>query len=260
MAKKKLQARRKQAFRPSFGWVRPALALLTVLGSALGLTLMLEWMKNPQQWPVKRVQIEGEFRYLQAEQLEAAVAPLAARGFFVVAVSEIQSRLQSLAWVDEVAVRRVWPDKLDISVREQRPVARWGADGYVNARAEVFTPEQKVVLEGLSQLDGPEGHQQRVLDMQASVQALLRPLQLEVSRLHLTARRAWRLQLSNGLTLEVGRSHPLQRVARFVRVYPAILASGTEGRLTGVDLRYSNGFAAHWQTPEAEAQQTGRTG
>jgi cell division protein FtsQ len=258
MAKKKLQARRKQPFKPGFGWVRPVLALVTVLGSALGLTLMLEWMKDPQQWPVGHVQVKGEFRHLQGEQLQAVVAEPAAAGFFVVDVSEIQTRLQALAWVEQVSVRRVWPDELDIQVQEQQPVARWGTDSLVNARAEVFTPEQAVSLAHLPQLQGPDGYQQRVLDMHGRMQALVKPLQLEVSRLELTARRAWRVQLSNGLALEVGRRHPLARVARFVRVYPAILAAGAgEGRLTGVDLRYSNGFAAHWQAAETATKQTG---
>lgn len=257
MAKKKLQARRKQPFTPSFGWVRPALALLTVLGSALGLTLMLEWMKNPQQWPVSRVHIEGEFRHLQNARLQAELEKPAAAGFFVVDVSDIQAHLQSLAWVDQVSVRRVWPDELDIEVREQVPVASWRADSFLNARAETFTPEQAVVVDRLPRLDGPEGYQQRVLDMHGRMQALLKPLQLEVSRLSLTPRRAWRLQLSNGLTLEVGRKHPLQRVARFVGVYPAILAAGGDGRLTAVDLRYSNGFAARWQATDAADKHTG---
>ena len=45
VARKKLQARRKQTFQPGFGWVKPLLALLTVVGSAIGLTLMLKWME-----------------------------------------------------------------------------------------------------------------------------------------------------------------------------------------------------------------------
>ena len=75
------------------------------------------------------------------------------------------------------------------------------------------------------------------------------PLKLSVGSLQLDARRTWRVQLSNGLTLEVGRSHPVQRLERFVRVYPAILAAG-EGRVLSVDLRYSNGFAVQWQAPD----------
>lgn len=256
VARRKLQARRKQPFRPGFGWIKPALALLIVAGSAVGMTVMLEWMKDPQQWPVGSVHIEGRFRYLQQLQLQQVVAPLAASGFFVVDVSELQERLQALAWVEQVSVRRVWPDELDIEVREQRPVARWGADSYVNARADVFTPEQAVTVAALPGLSGPDGYQGRVLQMHRSMQRLLTPLQLEVDRLSLDARRAWRLRLSNGLTLEAGRKDPLKRVARFVKVYPAILAAA-EGRLVTVDLRYSNGFAARWQVPEAAAKDSG---
>jgi hypothetical protein len=41
-----------------------------------------------------------------------------------------------------------------------------------------------------------------------------------------------------------------------VKVYPAILAAG-KGQLTGIDLRYSNGFAAHWQAAENKARRSG---
>jgi cell division protein FtsQ len=255
--RKRRQARRnRQPVRIGFGWIKPTLALITVLGSAAGLTLMLEWMKDPHQWPVGRVNIQGEFRHLQSPQLEQVVAPLAESGFFVVNVGELQRHLQALAWVEQVSVRRVWPDELEIEVREQRPVAHWGSDGFLNARAQVFRPERAVEADPLPWLSGPDGYQERVLAMYRSMQTLLQPLQLEVARLSLDARRAWRVELDNGLVLEAGRGHPLQRMARFIKVYPALLA-GAEGRLLSVDLRYSNGFAARWQEPLNEAEHTG---
>lgn len=256
MTKRNQQARPKRVFELGFGWVKPLLAVFIMVGSGLGLTLMLEWMKDPGQWPVGSVHVEGKFRHLTSAQVQEVVAPLAATGFFVVDVREIQTRLQAMAWVEQVSVRRVWPDRLDIDVREQQPVARWGADSFLNARAEVFTPDPAVVLTALPQLAGPEGYEQRVLEMHTRMQALLEPLQLAVSDLSLDARRAWRIHLSNGLTLAVGRNNPLHRVARFVKVYPAILAAA-DGRLTAVDLRYSNGFAAHWQAAETAAGHSG---
>ncbi len=256
MATKKQQARRKQKFQPGFGWVKPVLAAITLAGSALVLTLMTEWMNDPYEWPVNNVRIEGEFRQLQTTRLQQTVAPLAATGFFVMDVSEIRARLQSLAWVDQVSVRRVWPDQLQIGVREQQAVAHWGAGSFINARAEVFSPEQVAGLADLPRLEGPDGHQQRVLTMYRKMRVLLKPLQLGVANLTLDARRAWQVQLSNGLTLAVGRKHPLQRVARFVKVYPAILAAG-KGQLMAIDLRYSNGFAARWQAAETTARRSG---
>ncbi len=251
MAKKKLQAKRKQQqqLRLRIDWLKPMLALLTVAASAGGLTMLLEWMSDPYQWPVQSVHVEGEFRHLQRADIQNEVAPLASDGFFAMNVAMIQQRIQQLPWVEQVSVRRVWPDRLNIQVREQQPVAHWGARGFLNARAQVFEPQQQVELAQLPDFAGPDGYQQRVLEMYRRVQAVLMPLKLSVGSLQLDARRTWRVQLSNGLTLEVGRSHPVQRLERFVRVYPAILAAG-EGRVLSVDLRYSNGFAVQWQAPD----------
>ena len=51
MAKKKLQAKRKQQqqLRLRIDWLKLMLALLTVVASAGGLTMLLEWMSNPYQ-------------------------------------------------------------------------------------------------------------------------------------------------------------------------------------------------------------------
>lgn len=253
---KRLQAQRKQKLELRFGWVKPLLAILTVAASAVGLTLMAEWMQDPQQWPVEQVLIEGKFFHLQSEVLQAEVEPLGAAGFFVVSVDKIQRHLQQLAWVDQVSVRRVWPDRLVIQVREQQAIAHWGENSYMNVRADVFTPSTSIEQPGLPWLSGPQGHQQHVLNMHRDMSVLIKPLRLGVTRLQLDARRTWRAQLSNGLTLEVGRIKPVERLARFVQVYPAILAAGS-GRLTSVDLRYSHGFAVHWDNAEISAKGAG---
>jgi cell division protein FtsQ len=251
------QARRKdKARRPLSYWLKPVLALLTLAGSIGGLALMLDWMKDPRHWPVRRVHVEGHFVHLQPGRLKDAVMPLAEHGFFAAQVGEIQERLQRMPWVEQASVRRVWPDQLRVEVREQRAVAHWGERGLLNPRAEVFEPEEAVDLPQLPHFQGPDGHQQRVLDMYQKMIGKVEPLQLGIDSVRLDARRTWHVQLSNGVTVEVGRNTPVARVARFVRVYPAILAS-EEGRVVSVDLRYSNGFAVRWQPLNDEGNSTG---
>lgn len=240
----------------SIDWLKPMLALVTVVASAGGLTVLLEWMSDPREWPVQSVHIESEFRYLQREDIQNEVAPLVSDGFFAMNVTMIQQRIQQLPWVDQVSVRRVWPDKLSIQLREQQPVAHWGMHGFLNARAQVFEPQQPVELAQLPDFEGPDGYEQRVLEMYRRMQDILKPLKLSVGSLQLDARRTWRVQLSNGLTVEVGRSNPIQRIARFVHVYPAILAA-EEGQVLTVDLRYSNGFAVQWLARDKVARSTG---
>ena len=256
MAAKKAQAKRKYKPKPTWDWLKPTLGLFTVLGSAVGLYLMLNWMQDASEWPVRTVQVEGRFLHLEKAHLQSEVMPLTQAGFFAVNVSEIQERIEQMPWVDQVSVRRVWPDRLTVQVTEQQPVARWGQAGFLNARAELFEPQQPVELAQLPQLAGPDGYEQRVLEMYGRMQGLLQPLKLGVADLSLDARRTWRVQLSNGLTVEIGRNGPVERIERFVRVYPAILAAG-KGVLASVDLRYSNGFAVRWEQADKETRSAG---
>jgi cell division protein FtsQ len=227
-------------------WLKPALAFASVAATVAGLGLLVHWMSDPLQWPVRTVQVQGQFRYLQPETVQTEVESYYAAGFFAMEVREIQEHVQHLPWVDQVSVRRVWPDRLEIDVVEQRPVARWKSQSYLNSRAEVFVPDDDEDLSGLVTLDGPDGYQQRMLNMHASLQEQLQPLQLKLTVLMLDARRAWSMRLDNGLEFEIGRKQPVQRVARFVNAYPALMADGQ--RLPQrVDLRYSNGFAVRWQ-------------
>jgi cell division protein FtsQ len=256
VAAKQAQAKRRQRAKPTWGWVRPALALLTAVGSAGGLSLMLNWMQDAREWPVRTVQVEGQFRHLEKARLQGEVLPLAQAGFFAVNVSVIQERIERMPWVEQVSVRRVWPDRLTVQVKEQQPVARWGERGFLNGRAQLFEPQQPLPLPELPKLAGPDGYEQRVLEMYGRMLKLLQPLRLGVADLQLDARRTWSVRLSNGLTIEIGRNDPVARIERFVRVYPAILAAG-KGAVASVDLRYSNGFAVRWQQANDETRSTG---
>jgi cell division protein FtsQ len=46
----------------------------------------------------------------------------------------------------------------------------------------------------------------------------------------------------------LGRTEPLARIERFVRVLPVVLASAP-GVIERADLRYANGFAIRWREP-----------
>lgn len=260
MTKKRQQAKKKLVSKPlltpSSNWFKPMLTISVVAISMLGFAWLGQWFKNPQQWPLQVVSIESEFRYLPRATLETHIAPLLEDGFFQINVGLIQQQVQQLPWVERVSIRRVWPDQLEVQVNEQQPVAWWGEGGLLNARAEVFEPHQAPALKGIPHLSGPDGYEQRVLVMYQRLQQMLRPLQLGVMMLEVDDRRAWRMTLSNGLQIEMGRSTPADRVARFVSVYPAILATG-KGTVGVVDLRYGNGFALSWKPKQQNDNSTG---
>jgi cell division protein FtsQ len=138
-------------------------------------------------------------------------------------------------------VRRVWPDRLEISIEEHVPLARWGTDVLVNTHGERFAGASEAELPVFI---GPPGTEAEVTLRYARFSQLLAPLGSRLERIALSPRHAWQLRLANGLQLTLGRDAELaeQRLARFVDAY-AHTPDAAEKTREVVDLRYPNGFA-----------------
>jgi cell division protein FtsQ len=64
---------------------------------------------------------------------------------------------------------------------------------------------------------------------------------MRVDQLVVSARQSWRLRLSGGVSVELGRDKLNERMSRFARFYPRAVAA--VGAISRVDMRYPNGFA-----------------
>ena len=214
------------------------------------------WLSDPYRFPLKVVEVKGDFRYLGKQQLPGAVAPYASGGVWTVDVAAIRTAAEALPWVHKASVKRVWPETLRLLIEEQQPVARWGELGFLNKAGEPFVPEQTDINIELPALAGPDGHELKVLENFLQVSRMLAPLGVRVTQMALDDRRAWHLQLNDDVLLELGRTDDWQRLQRFVRAWPEVFA-GRLDALQRVDLRYSNGFSVYWN--QAVLEDTGET-
>ena len=226
------------------GKVRARLTLAA--GIVAGMALLglcfgaLYWLLLPQHFPLTRVDLKGAVLRTSTAELEAAL-PRAAGNFFAADLGEIRARVERLPWVRHVAVRRVWPGRLEISIEEHVALARWGDDALVNTYGERFLGKTQ---EALPSFIGPAGTQAEVTRRYARFSTIVAPLGTKVERVVLSARHAWQLRLANGLHLALGRDPEAAelRLKSFVAAYPATLSAGGR-RYEYVDLRYPNGFA-----------------
>lgn len=210
-----------------------------------------EALSNPHRFPVRQVQVGGNFRYLDPARLKSALAGVVGGSFFAVDVRAVRAAALALPWVQSAAVRREWPGTLVVRVVERVPYARWGADALVTAAGTVFRPRRIPPLPALPELHGPAGTEALVLRRYREYGALLAAAGLRLVRVDLDARRSWSLGLAGGVRLHLGRADPTQRLKRFLSVYPAAFA-GRVGDIAVVDLRYTNGFAVRWKRPAAD--------
>jgi len=227
------------------GNIRTVSGLLLITLLAVSVGFGMQWLSDPYRFPLKVVEVKGDFKYLDRGQLQAVIAPHAEGGFFTVDVVAVCAAAEQLPWVYKARVQRVWPDILRLQIEEQQPIARWGEQGFLNRFGESFIPGETLVTGELPGLAGPAGQESRVLEQYRVASGLLAPLGIRINQLVLDGRRALHLQLDGGVQLELGHvQQAWQRLQRFARAYPAVF-EGREDGLQRVDLRYSNGFSVY---------------
>lgn len=208
--------------------------------------------------PIGEITIEGSFQRVSTIQIEAAIAPELERGFLSIDLAELRRRIESLDWIDEAKVGRAWPNRLVVHVTEHRAAARWGQNGLLNVRGELFTDNARYAFPELPSLTGPEGSEHDVARWYLAVRGRLAAAHLGLDTLSMDARGAMHLVLDSGLEVRLGRRAVDDRLDRFFDVVAPALAEELP-RIEYVDLRYTNGFAVGW-LPNAGTEVVARQG
>lgn len=204
-------------------------------------------------FPLREIVIGGSARHVTRDQV-SFIAEHELRGnFFTLDLARTQSAFQKLPWVRAVAVRRQWPDRLDVVIEEHQALARWNNSALVNTRGEIFAAASG---ENLPTFNGPDGTAREIAEYYAKFTAFLAPLGIRPQRVSLSARHAWQISLQNDTVLELGRREVLPRLKKFVRVYPRTLGQ-LKFPVEYVDLRYPNGFAVRAPNALPRAQKKG---
>jgi cell division protein FtsQ len=246
-------ASRTIAARLSEGMSLRAAAVILLLVAAMVAGLFgLDHLLRPGTFPVRSVSLEGQFKHVDQQQLASAMVPVVTGNFYLLDLEAIKRHAESVPWVHQVSVRRLWPDGVYIRFTEQVLAARWGESAWVNSAGAAVDLQGREGVEGLPQFQGPEGTQAELLQQYTRLSEILTPAGLRIVTLTLTARRTWTLGLDNSITLVLGRDAPAEKVARFARLYPGTLAAQS-ARIKQVDLRYTNGFAVQWQNANTDS-------
>lgn len=219
------------------------------------------WLVARPAFTLRSVSIEpspgAALRFVSTTLLRNSSARAVEGNFFTVDLDKVRARYESLPWVRRAAVRRVWPDRLVVTIEEHRPLAIWGAGQLMNTHGELFAANLAEAEEDgpLPELSGPNGSHASVLARYRDLQRWLAPLQRRPLAVSLSQRWAWSARLDDGTTLLIGREQGVAieaRVQRWVSLYPRV-QSRIESASAVVDLRYPNGFALRTASATSEA-------
>lgn len=220
-------------------WI--VLGLLAVLIAPAWWTLT-----SPDTLPIKHVQVRSSFRHFHESEIKSIVMPFVETGLMAVKSRRLMERLSQEPWVQDAKVSRLWPDGLKIEIKEKIPVAYWGETALLMNDGVIFKPPANTPAMKLPLLKGPDDQTKRVLQVYENISRILAPTELGVKRLKLSSTLSWSLELSNGITVILGREEPVQQVERLQKVYRRIIGDRA-GEVEQLDLRYPRGMTVRWR-------------
>lgn len=220
--------------------------LLVLIGLIWGAFSTYDWLQDEQRMPVQAVDFSGQFEHVDVIKLERLIRQSQPGSFFALDVNDVHQLIEEQPWIFRASVRKQWPNTLKVYLVEQTPIAVWNDDMVLNPYGETFAVDGKGL--GLPRLFGPGGSEKTALEGFNAMQSLLATSALPITELSLSERFAWQIQLQNGIEINLGRQEFIDRLQRFIDVYPLLVKQPKA--VDYVDLRYDTGLAVGWKELE----------
>lgn len=230
-------------------WLGVVFFVVVIISMFAGSWFITEKMIAEEGAPVTSLVITGEMPYTIRQDILSAVETIDLGNFFQVNVNEVQHQVSQLPWVYSVSVRKHWPNELKIYVVDQLPVAQWNGDFLINNNGKTFQADISRLKGSLPQFFGPEGTELIALENFNNFNRLLDYSDLGIDELVLSERFSWQLTLNDGVMLNLGREDRIERIQRFMDIYPILKEKKEDNQQVNyIDLRYDTGVAVGWKT------------
>lgn len=228
-------------------------ALLAAIGVVALLAAVVAWAAHRPVFAVRAIRIDGDLTHNSVLTIRANAVRKLQGNFFTMDLAAARRAFESVPWVRQAMVRRVWPNRLAVQLEEHRPAALWGGDTdeptdkLVNSHGEVFEANLgDVEDDALPTLRGPDGSAAHMLAMFGRLGSAFAPMDAHLDALDLSGRGSWRVELDTGAEVEIGRGSDDEVIARtrtFVATLPELRARYQDHPLLYADLRHRDGYA-----------------
>lgn len=196
--------------------------------------------------------VKGDVAHNDVRSLRHHVTSNLRGNFYSIDLKNAKKTFETITWVNQAVVKRVYPNQISVRLTEFKPKAVWGAREdmrLVDVQGTIFEAGvEDDEYEGMPQLIGPEGQGKLMLSMHDSLLEALSPLQTKVKVLELNVRGSWLVTLERGTQIELGRGNTTDVIARATK-----FSMGAEKILLKlnkkvmdmqyIDLRHSEGYA-----------------
>jgi cell division protein FtsQ len=218
-------------------------AILVLLGGAV------QWVMHRSWFDLNRIELRGDLTHVSSASVRSSIAGRISGNFFTARLEDVRRAFEAVPWVAAASVRRVWPDRLVVTLREHRALGLWSDGRLLSDSGRLFVANlaEAEMYGPLAQFDGPESATVEAVRRYYELTARLAPLALTVSGIEISSRSSWAVTTDAGQRFELGRDEPegrlSERIVLLVAAYPRVSAQlGAPPKR--IDMRYQNGLAA----------------
>ena len=195
--------------------------------------------------PIKTIQLSGSFEYIDQIEIESSLQQFVGEGFFSLDIHALRQVLSDKPWTESVSIRRVWPDRLNITIVEKRPVARWDEKQLISDKAIVYAANTSH-FKNLPLIHSVNTDPAQLLGRYYRLSRRFQALNETVLSLQQDSRGALDIELKQDLTIKVGRDNIDHKINRLITIYEKEIQP-RRLEIRQLDLRYANGFAVAWK-------------
>jgi len=201
---------------------------------------------------IATVSLSGQ-RQVSREEIFRAAGVTDHSSLLFLDVTQARGKLEALPWIAEATVRKLYPDRLQITITEREPFALWQSQGKVSVIAADGTVLSASVEPRLASLpfvvgNGAAGKARGFLAVLDQFPAIRDQVRASI----LVAERRWNLRLKNGIDVRLPDSNIEQALATLTRLdrEKSLLTRD----IAAVDLRLSDRVTVRLSEAVAQAR------
>jgi len=204
---------------------------------------------------IATVSLSGQ-RQVSREEIFAAAGVTDHSSLLFLDVADARARLEAVPWIAEATVRKLYPDRLQITITEREAFALWQRDGKVAVIAADGTVLSAKVEPRLALLpfvvgNGAAGKARDFLAVLDRFPAIRDQVRASI----LVADRRWNLRLRNGIDVRLPDTGVEQALATLTRLDREKSLLGRD--ITAVDLRLPGRLTVRLSDAAAQAREEG---
>lgn len=242
------QGKKKRSASPEMKMrIRSSLMVLFLAATALavgfGGNSVYRWLDKP----IQEVVLVGDYVNFSRDQAVQIAQPYLYVGVLSVDMPGLVSQLEQQPWVESASVARIWPNRLQLTIAEHRPVMRWSELGLLSESGRVIRAPANIDYTELPLVYSAQSSPVQLMNQFQILATALDQVNLTIGELRQKPSGDWFARLENGVPMELGSSDLRGKIQRIIRLWQGELAD-VRSEVAGIDARYTNGLVVSWRS------------